>query len=104
MSGIKIIFFDLDGTLADSRQDITDAVNRTREALGIEGGKTLSEVHSYVGGGLEETIRRALADDGINACVKKYKMPEKSAGSVPRFLQSPSRRGNKALSFRCGNA
>ncbi|MDO9513740.1 MAG: HAD-IA family hydrolase [Elusimicrobiota bacterium] len=60
MSAINIIFFDLDGTLADSRQDITDAVNRTREALGIEGKKTLSEVHSYVGGGLEETIRRAL--------------------------------------------
>ncbi len=62
MSRIKIIFFDLDGTLADSRQDITDAVNRTRKAIGISGEKTLSEVHSYVGGGLRETVRRAIGE------------------------------------------
>jgi len=57
-----IIFFDLDGTLVDSRQDITDAVNRTRKALGISGEKTLSEVHSYIGGGLRETVRRAIGE------------------------------------------
>ena len=60
MNVINIIFFDLDGTLVDSRQDITNAVNRTRRALGISGEKTLSEVHSYVGGGLRETVSRAI--------------------------------------------
>jgi 2-phosphoglycolate phosphatase len=62
MRAIKIIFFDLDGTLADSRADITNAVNRARRALGVKGDKTLSEVHTYVGGGLEETVRRAFSD------------------------------------------
>jgi len=99
MSGIKIIFFDLDGTLADSRQDITDAVNRTREALGIEGGKTLSEVHSYVGGGLEETIRRALADDGINACVKNTKCLKKALVLFRDFYRAHPVAGTKLYPF-----
>jgi len=60
MSATKIIFFDLDGTLVDSRRDITDAVNHTRKTLGISGEKTLDEVHSYVGGGLRETVKCAI--------------------------------------------
>ncbi|MEA2082016.1 MAG: HAD-IA family hydrolase [Elusimicrobiota bacterium] len=70
MNVINIIFFDLDGTLADSRMDITDAVNRTRRTLGISGEKTLDEVHSYVGGGLRETVKRAIGGTDKNQIEK----------------------------------
>ncbi len=56
--------FDLDGTLVDSFQDITDSVNFVLNKRG-KGPKALQEVKTHVGLGLRETLKRALdVEDG----------------------------------------
>ncbi len=54
------VIYDLDGTLLDSRQDLTEAVSRTLRRLGhapLDGAL----VWSFVGEGAELLVRRALA-------------------------------------------
>lgn len=55
------LVFDLDGTLVDSRKDITTAINRLRAELGLP-PLTLDQVVAMVGEGAKVLIRRALAD------------------------------------------
>jgi len=56
----KLLVFDLDGTLIDSRQDLSNSVNAM---LAHYGKMTLSEdiVSSYIGDGAGVLVRRALA-------------------------------------------
>ena len=58
MSG-NLLIFDLDGTLIDSKRDLTDSVNATRESRGLP---ALPDdiVSAYVGNGAPMLIRRAL--------------------------------------------
>jgi phosphoglycolate phosphatase len=60
MTTPKLLVFDLDGTLIDSRQDLTNSVNAM---LAHYGKMTLSEgvVASYIGDGAGVLVRRALA-------------------------------------------
>ena len=53
------LVFDLDGTLIDSRRDITTAVNRTREGYGLP-PLALEQVVMMVGEGARLLIERAL--------------------------------------------
>ena len=55
----KAIFFDLDGTLLSTLDDLTDAVNHT---LGVYGcpQRTLEQVRSFVGNGARRLIELAL--------------------------------------------
>ncbi|HEX6861671.1 MAG TPA: HAD-IA family hydrolase [Thermoanaerobaculia bacterium] len=53
--------FDLDGTLVDSRRDITAALNRLRSELGLP-PLSLDQVVTMVGEGAKVLVRRALAD------------------------------------------
>ena len=62
---IDLILFDLDGTLVDSRKDITNAVNFTLKKIGLK-GKTLEEVTSYIGGGVGNLIRRVVGKNRGN--------------------------------------
>lgn len=55
------LVFDLDGTLIDSRRDITTAINRMRADLGLP-PLTLDQVVMMVGEGAKVLVRRALAD------------------------------------------
>lgn len=55
------LVFDLDGTLIDSRQDITTAVNRTREGYGLP-PLALEQVVRMVGEGARLLIERALPE------------------------------------------
>ena len=55
------LVFDLDGTLIDSRKDITTAINQLRAELGLP-PLTLDQVVGMVGEGAKVLIRRALAD------------------------------------------
>ncbi len=75
----KLLVFDLDGTLIDSRQDLTNSVNAM---LAHYGKMTLSEaiVSSYIGDGAGVLVRRALAhahviaeepDPHDDACVEE---------------------------------
>lgn len=56
------IVFDLDGTLIDSRRDITTAINRTRKGYGLP-PLTLDQVVTMVGEGARVLIERAMGPD-----------------------------------------
>jgi phosphoglycolate phosphatase len=56
------LVFDLDGTLIDSRRDITTAINRTRAGYGLP-PLTLEQVVTLVGEGARVLIERAFSSD-----------------------------------------
>lgn len=56
------LVFDLDGTLIDSRRDITTAINRTREGYGLP-PLTLEQVVTMVGEGARILVERAMGPD-----------------------------------------
>src|SRR4029453_31926 len=62
---IKLVMFDLDGTLADSGQDLADAVNHTRAHFDLEPLQE-SLIHSHVGRGVEHLLRHSLPEDSAD--------------------------------------
>jgi phosphoglycolate phosphatase len=62
---IELVMFDLDGTLADTGQDLADAVNHTRDYFDLE---ALPEalVHTHVGRGVEHLLRHSLPEDSAD--------------------------------------
>ena len=56
---VDLLIFDLDGTLADTRADLTAAVNHTLEKLALS-PLSMEQVCRYVGDGLETLLSRAL--------------------------------------------
>jgi len=61
MNSIKLIIFDLDGTLVDSTKDITNAVNFILRKIGLE-EKSVQEITSYIGTGVKDLLRKSLGD------------------------------------------
>jgi len=65
----RIVFYDLDGTLVDTRRDIANAVNHMRATLGLaplpEG-----EICGYVGLGLRQLVESCLPDGADAARVE----------------------------------
>jgi phosphoglycolate phosphatase len=59
---MKAIFFDLDGTLIDSRADLATAVNLTRLDFGLP-ELPAAQVASYVGEGLRALVSRAMPEN-----------------------------------------
>ncbi|POF52042.1 phosphoglycolate phosphatase [Vibrio vulnificus] len=57
---IKLIAFDLDGTLLDSVPDLAVAADQATRAVGFPGGTEL-QVRDYVGNGADILIGRALS-------------------------------------------
>ena len=55
------VIFDMDGTLLDTLEDLTDAVNVALEQNGYP-QRTLEEVRYFVGNGAGELIRRAVPE------------------------------------------
>ncbi len=55
----ELVIFDLDGTLVDSRADITTAVNRTLAELG-ERGHPPEAIREWIGDGVTRLLERAL--------------------------------------------
>ncbi len=72
----RLIVFDLDGTLVDSRRDLADSANQLIEE---RGGSRLSEdaIGRMVGEGAAVLVRRALVAAGL---------PDTPA-ALPRFLE-----------------
>ncbi len=59
---MKLVIFDLDGTLIDSKEDLAHAVNATRRHMGME-PLDHALVASYVGNGAPVLIRKTLGPE-----------------------------------------
>ncbi|MBQ7369040.1 MAG: HAD family hydrolase [Clostridia bacterium] len=55
----RTVIFDLDGTLLDTLDDLTDAVNHALSAFGLP-LRTKEEVRVFVGNGIANLIKRAI--------------------------------------------
>ena len=73
---IKAVLFDLDGTLANSIEDLADSTEKALEKLGFP-GHTLAEYKYFVGDGIPKLIERALPESGrdektLNTCLELF--------------------------------
>ncbi|MBR2321373.1 MAG: HAD family hydrolase [Clostridia bacterium] len=59
----KTIIFDLDGTLLDTLDDLTDATNAALAKCGLK-SRTRDEVRSFVGNGIVKLMERAVGEEG----------------------------------------
>jgi len=64
------ILFDLDGTLLNTLEDLTDAVNYTLSHFGCP-RRSLDEVRSFVGTGARNLIRKALPGKDTDPSVEE---------------------------------
>jgi len=74
---VRLLVFDLDGTLIDSRRDLADAAN----ALIVERGGTplpVDDIAGMVGEGAALLVRRALKAAGTDLVIER---------DLPRFLE-----------------
>ena len=70
LTAIRLVVFDLDGTLVDSKLDLAQSVNALREEMGLE-PLPLDLIASYVGHGVTVLIERALGDLATEENVQK---------------------------------
>lgn len=100
---MKLAIFDLDGTLVNSLEDITDAVNYTMKQLGCP-ERSISEVNSYTGDGLLELCQKALPEneqDKLESAIKiyseyynsHYTVKTKPYDGIPELLHELKERG-----------
>ncbi|MCD7982296.1 MAG: HAD-IA family hydrolase [Clostridiales bacterium] len=55
----KLIVFDMDGTILDTLEDLTDSLNYALKKSGMS-ERSLSEVREFVGNGIRKLIERAV--------------------------------------------
>ena len=67
---MDLLIFDLDGTLIDSRRDLANAGNATRQHMGMPPLDD-ERVCSYVGNGAPVLVRRLLGDEATEAQVEE---------------------------------
>jgi phosphoglycolate phosphatase len=63
VDSLRLVVFDLDGTLIDSRQDLCNSVNATLQNFGLSALPD-AVIASFIGDGAAMLIRRALAVPG----------------------------------------
>jgi phosphoglycolate phosphatase len=61
MIPVKLMVFDLDGTLADTGADLAGSVNRTLQSLGLP-TRPDPEILGFVGDGVRKLMERSLGD------------------------------------------
>ena len=76
ISKIDTIIFDLDGTLLDTLDDLTDSVNYALEKHGLP-MRSRAEVRRFLGNGAEVLMNSAvdgrLSEDGSAKCIETFK-------------------------------
>ncbi|MDR0932331.1 MAG: HAD-IA family hydrolase [Victivallales bacterium] len=78
---VKLIVFDLDGTLIDSRCDLAGAVNQMRGSMGLEPLAT-ERVVTFVGNGVANLVRRAIADSDVDFDEALHRMKKYYSGHL----------------------
>ena len=63
---MAVLIFDLDGTLVDSKKDLTNSVNHVRSTFRLP-ELTEHEISSFIGDGAQMLIQRALGADASPA-------------------------------------
>ena len=61
MLEVDAIFFDVDGTLLDARQDIVNAVNYTLKRSGYP-ERAFGDIVAYIGTGVKDLLAKSLGD------------------------------------------
>lgn len=96
MAELTTYLFDLDGTLVDSLQDLTTAINGLRGELDLA-PLSLATVKSYVGDGATMLVQRALpegafTDDLLQDFLDRYRRHlldhTRPYAGIPAFLDS----------------
>jgi phosphoglycolate phosphatase len=62
---LRLIVFDLDGTLIDSKRDLADAINALLIELGAN-RLSIDQIGEMIGDGAAVLVRRALTASGLN--------------------------------------
>jgi len=65
---VPVLIFDLDGTLVDSKKDLTSSVNRVRSTFHLP-ELSEHEISTFIGDGAQMLIQRALGADAAPADV-----------------------------------
>lgn len=74
MKPIETVLFDLDGTLIDSRRDLSNAVNHALEAVG-QPRQSEDEIVPHVGNGLRVLLSEVMgpvSDDTLEAAIRAF--------------------------------
>lgn len=73
---MQTVIFDLDGTLLNTLEDLTDSVNLALQAQGFP-PRTLEEVRSFVGNGVKKLISRAVpqgtSPEVVERCFESFR-------------------------------
>jgi phosphoglycolate phosphatase len=67
---IRLLVFDLDGTLVDSKQDLALSINAMRREMGLA-PMPLDLIGSYIGNGVKELVRRSLGEQATGESVER---------------------------------
>jgi len=67
---VRLLVFDLDGTLVDSKQDLASSVNAMRREMGLP-PLSLDLIGSYIGHGVTLLVRRSLGTHATGENVEK---------------------------------
>lgn len=67
---IKLLIFDLDGTLLNTLEDLTDSTNYALKEFNFP-ARTIEEVRNFVGNGVAKLIERAIPNGRENANFEK---------------------------------
>lgn len=62
---LELVIFDLDGTIVDTCEDITNAINFCLKNYGVS-GFTINEVKKMIGEGVRKFIEKALEERGLS--------------------------------------
>jgi len=69
-AGVRLLIFDLDGTLVDSCEDLAISVNAARVGMGMQ-PLPHEQIRGYVGHGAPMLVRRSLGPEASDADVER---------------------------------